>query len=349
MTIFDLVTAQSLTSYWNNTPDTQDYILEELFPVKKQLGNELSYIKGRRGIPIAIRPSTFDAKVMIRERRGFEEVKTKMPFFKEAMYIDEELRQKLLLVIATNNLTYIEAVLNEVFDDEMELIRGARATREELRAQLISTGAINIGYNGVSYTYDYGLEEHQKVTLTDTAKWGDVENSDPINDLNTWADTILQKTGVRPTRAIMRSSTFNYIKNNKKIAASIYITNNGVGIVTPTMVQDVIKTLANIDVYFYDTVYAQVGTDGLTGTNLFPENTVTLLPPTTLGNTVFGTTPEEADLMSSPDVANVKVIDTGVAVTVTKETDPVTVKTKVSQIVMPSFEQADKILIATVN
>ena len=47
-------------------------------------------------------------------------------------------------------------------------------------------------------------------------------------------------------------------------------------------------------------------------------------------------------------VANVAIVDTGVAVTTSKLVDPVNVETKVSQVCLPSFEAADQIVIADV-
>lgn len=350
--IFDIVTAQSISSYWNDIPDAQEpYLGDELFPAKKQLGTKISWIKGAKGVPIELKASTLDAKVMIRDRRGFNEIETKLPFFKEAVYIDEELRQKLLMVLATGNQTYIDAVMDEVFDDQTQLIRGASVTRERMRMQLLSTGRIYVNNNGTAYEYDYNLDADQKETLADTAKWSDTANSDPIADLNRWADAMRQKTGTRPTRAIMNSTTFNYILANEKLAKSIYITNNGSGIVTPSMVRESIRILADIDIAIYDKVYKQAGadvTDDIKNVKFFPDNVVTLIPAGTLGNTIFGTTPEEADLMSNTDIANVSIVDTGVAITTTKEADPVNVKTKVSEMVMPSFERADEIFIGTV-
>jgi len=63
-----------------------------------------------------------------------------------------------------------------------------------------------------------------------------------------------------------------------------------------------------------------------------------------LGNTWFGTTPAESDLMSGA-AANVSITDTGVAVVTAKKIDPVQVETIVSMICLPSFEEADKIYI----
>jgi len=80
-----------------------------------------------------------------------------------------------------------------------------------------------------------------------------------------------------------------------------------------------------------------------------PDGVFTLLPAGPLGNTVFGTTPEEADLMSGATDAQVAIVNTGVAITTTKKTDPVNVETKVSMITLPSFEQIDKVFIASVN
>lgn len=78
-----------------------------------------------------------------------------------------------------------------------------------------------------------------------------------------------------------------------------------------------------------------------------PDDLIVLFPTGTLGNTWFGTTPEESDLMSS-SITNVSIVDTGVAVTTMQRVDPVNVETKVTQICLPSFEQADTVVIADV-
>ena len=75
-----------------------------------------------------------------------------------------------------------------------------------------------------------------------------------------------------------------------------------------------------------------------------PANTFVLFPDGDLGNTWFGTTPAESDLMGG-SVANVSIVDTGVAITTAKHVDPVNVETIVSQICLPSFEMADQVFI----
>jgi hypothetical protein len=75
-----------------------------------------------------------------------------------------------------------------------------------------------------------------------------------------------------------------------------------------------------------------------------PANTFVMFPAGDLGNTWFGTTPAESDLMGG-NAANVTITDTGVAVVTAKKVDPVQVETIVSMICLPSFEQADQVYI----
>lgn len=344
MTIFDIVEAQTIASYWNElTQDRPPFLGETLFPNRKKLGLDLKWIKGSKGLPVELKLSSFDAKTMIRDRIGFGEMSTEMPFFKEGTYIDERLRQELNKVLESGKPEYIDAIMNNVFDTESGLIESAAVSRERMRMQLLTTGVINIASNGQEYTYDFGVPAGHKKTLTSTAKWDDLANSTPIEDLIAWADQIEDETGVRPTRALMSRKTFNYIAKNQALAKSIYITNNGTGIVTDTMVLNAIRDLAGVNVVIYTKRYSNAGV----ATQYVPDDIVALFPEGNLGETWFGTTPEESDLISS-SVANVAIVDTGVAITTTKETDPVNVFTKVTQISLPSFEQADKIIIATV-
>jgi len=101
----------------------------------------------------------------------------------------------------------------------------------------------------------------------------------------------------------------------------------------------------NIAVAVYNKKYALQ--DGTTH-QYFPDDYFTLIPDGNLGNTWFGTTPEEADLMAGATVAEVAIVNTGVAITTIKEPHPVNVETIVSEIVLPSFETMDTVFIAKV-
>lgn len=339
MSIFDLVTSQELAAYWEVLAQNEaPYMLEELFPNDKKRGLDLKWIKGSKGLPAVLKTSAFDVQAIARPRIGFEKVSAEMPFFKESKFIDEELRQELNMVLETGNQAYIDSVMNHVFDDDVELIRAARATRERMRAQLLTAGSIAMTANGQTFLYDYGLPSGHKSEVT--TSWSNT-SSDPIEDMRAAAEKILDDTGEVVTRAIMNSKTLGYLRNNDKIKKSIYVLTGGVGSITNQKVMDLIADELDITIGVYDKKYK----DEAGKTQKFiPDDVVTLIPDGALGTTWFGTTPEESDLMSS-GVANVSLVDTGVAVTTIKHADPVNVETKVSMICLPSFEMADAIYI----
>lgn len=339
--IFTLVTAEEIVAYWETLATQQPpYLGEELFPADKKLGLDLKWIKGADGLPVVLLPSAYDVKSKKRDRIGFEKLAAEMPFFKESTTIDEEMRQQLNMVIATGNQAYIDSVLNNVFNDEMRLLRGARAQRERMRMQALTTGAISIAANGQAYDYNYGMPENHKSTVK--ISWSDA-SATIIDDIRTSLDTIEEDTGVRPTRATCSSKTWAYFRKNTEIRNAILGNNSAVPVS-----EDKIKSYIMEELDLEIVVYSKKYTDETGAQEKFVADDIfVMFPSGALGTSWFGTTPEESDLLAS-NVANVRITDTGVAVTTTKETDPVNVDTKVSMIFLPSFEAADQVFILDV-
>ena len=344
MSIFDLIKAPELTSYWEeNVQDRPPYLGEELFPNDKKLGLKLDWIKGANGLPVVLKPSAFDVGAVPRPRLGFDKLSAEMPFFKESVYVDEELRQQLNMVLETGNQAYIDAVVNRVFADEMHLLEGARARREQMRMMALTTGAIAISANGQNYSYDYGMPSDHKSEVT--TSWSDT-SSDPIEDMRKAMDKIEDDTGVRPTRGICTHKTWGYLRVNQKIIKSIFVLSNGqVTALSDSRLSQYLMDELGLELIVYGKRYKN---DAGTATQFVPDDTVVLFPEGTLGTTWFGTTPEESDLMGGK-IANVSITDMGVAVTTIEKADPVNVETKVTQICLPSFESADSVYILDVK
>lgn len=344
MTIFDLVIAGQITAYWETMAEQRTpYLGETLFPAKKQLSLDLKWIKGSSGLPVVLTPSAFDAKAIPIERQGFDVLQAQMPFFKRSAYIDEEMRQQLNIVMESGNQTLIDTITDRVFDDEVRLLEGAAAQRERMRMMALTTGAISITANGQSYAYDFGVPADHKVETT--TAWSNPQ-ADIGADIEAWMDKVEEDTGVRPTRAICRSQTFKYFLINEKFKKAIYVLSNGQATVTKDQMRQYISNNYGLDIVTYDKKYK---TEAGVATFYVPEDTFVLIPAGNLGYTNFGTTPEESDLMTNASIANVSVTDTGVAVTTSKQVDPVQVETKVSMVSLPSFEMADQIIIADVS
>ena len=338
----DYITAKAQALYYNEllaAKSEKPFLGDELFPVRKQQGLKIDTIKGVKNPAQVLPLSAFDAKVLKLSRYGFTTVSQKMPFFKASLDIDEELRQKLLMV-GESQVQYIQEIIRKIFDDNKRLIEAAAVTRERMRMQLLTTGQIAIASNGQGYLYDYGLETYQRQTATKA--WSD-PTADIIGDIIAYQDTMVANTGVKPTRLVMRTKTFRYLMKNDYIKNSLYIFGQGKVNANEGAIKTFLFENAGItSVALYDKVY--VDEDGTT--NFFiPEDVAVLIPEGNIGYTWFGTTPEEADLLGGATDAEVAIVDTGVAITTWVEKDPVRKVTKVSEVTLPSGENMDKVVI----
>lgn len=343
MTIFDLITSTEIVAYWEEMLQNEaPYLGEELFPDDQKLGLDLQWLKGASGLPVVLKPSAFDVQAIPRKRIGFEKLTAQMPFFKESKYIDEELRQELNKVLETSNEAYIEIIVNRIFADEIDLLRGARAQRERMRMMMISTGTIEIEGNGQAYSYDYRMPENHKKNATKA--WSD-PTANIIEMIQEGIQTIEEDAGVTVVRAVCSSKVMGYLRKNEEIKKSIAVITNGEGHISDNKILTFISDELGIQIVKYDKKYID---EAGQKQRFIEDDLFIMFPDGNLGTTWFGTTPEQSDLMTS-SVANVAITDTGVAVTTIKNTDPVNVETKVTQITLPDFPTADQVYIIDVD
>ena len=328
------------------------YLGVGLFGNKKKSGLDLSWIKGSKGLPISLMPSTFDAKATFRDRIGVSKMETEMPFFREGVKIKEKDRQDLLRANDSND-PYVQATLDRVFDDVNELIDAADVVPERMRMQLLFAEDGNVGIaikaNGVDYTYNYDQNGEWKTNnytaLTGEDLWTAPETADPLVALKTAKDAVAARTGSNDVYAVMNSYTFNLLSKIKSIK-NRYLTMNGMslGYLTDAEVRNVIKSTTNLEPIVYDKMYRD---EDKAVHKFVPDGYVALIPEGELGSTWYGTTPEEADLIGS-NTAEVAIVNTGVAITRIIEEHPVNINTFASEIVLPSYERMDEVALIKV-
>lgn len=327
------------------------YFGEALFPAKKKAGLDLKWIKGSKGLPVSLAPSTFDAKAKYRDRIGVKAMETEMPFFREGYKIKEKDRQELLRALDSND-PYARTVLEQIFDDTQGLIDGARVVPERMIWQLLApTGGnpkIAITANGVAYEYNYDpnntFKTNNFITVS-TNKWNVPASADPISDIRDAQNKIEDATGVKPTVMVLSRKTMNYILAADKVKSAVLAQNVTANVVmTDEAVKAVFLALLGITVVVYSKKFQ--AEDG-TATAFYPDDMVTLLPEGTIGSTWYGTTPEEADLMGTSS-AEVAIVNTGVAITRVITPHPVQIDTYASEIVLPSFERMDEVAVLKV-
>ena len=196
-------------------------------------------------------------------------------------------------------------------------------------------------------TFNYDPDGEYKKTnfaeLTETTdKWSDTENSDPLDDVSVGMDSVEAKTGERPSILIVSRKTMDYLKQNKKIKSAILAQNVTANIfMNDNRVKEIFSAELGVNIIDY---YKQYKNEAGTAAKFYPDGFATLIPNGALGNTWYGTTPEERTLMGGKE-ADVSIVNTGVAVSVIVTSDPVHTKTTASEIVLPSYERMDSVFV----
>ena len=342
MNIFDLVTSSNIVAYWLEKNLNDVTVGDQLFPFQKEIGIKLDWVKGANNQPVGLRLSAYDSKAIRRDREGIDEYTAKMPFFKESMVIDEEMRQNLNTLLQTQNEALINTIVARIFDDEIKLIKAAKETVERCRMQLLTSGVLTLASNGQAYEYDYGMPDANKITVD--KEWSDA-SADAIQDIID-AQSLAKAKGINLTRAMCASECINALLNNTAIKNRIYVLAQGNVTITANEVVRYLEQTLGITIYVNDNGY--VSENG-TFTKYFAPDIFVLMPDGELGKTHYGTTPEESDLMNGGTDAEVSLVENAIAVTTSKQVDPVNVDTKVSRVMLPSFEMADAVYILDVD
>lgn len=348
MKLSDIFSASSVAAnYTDAASNSIPYLGSGLFPAQKKAGLDLKWIKGHNGLPVSLAPSVFDATSRLRDRVGISVSETKMPFFRESMLVSEEDEQEIMRVQDSND-PYAIQVLNNIYNDTKTLVDGADVVPERMIMQLLAPiggkVGIEIKAGGANYTYDYDpngdwKSKHYAKIETEADKWSAAQTCDPIADIEKVLDTQEAETGNRPAIMLMSAKTFSYLKTADKVRKGVLAQNVTANVnYTSKKIKEYIEEELGVQIIVYKKQFKDE-----TGTvkKFYPDNIVAFLPNGAIGSTWYGTTPEERTLLSSTDV-DVSIVNTGVAVTVTRTTDPVNTKTTVSEIVLPSFERMDE-------
>ena len=325
------------------------YLGRALFPAQKKMGLDLKWIKTSKGLPVSLAPSAFDTVSTIRSREGIKIEETEMAYFKESMLVKEVDEQEILRVQESSD-PYAQQVLARIYDDANTLIDGAEVVPERMIMQLLNPTdghpSISISANGATYAYNYDPDgsyaTNNYEALAGNYRWNTASSSstaDPIKDIQDAQDDVEALTGTRPTIAIMSRETFNYVKKCPSVQSYILAQNTTANVmITDEVVKELFLTNLGVTIVVYT---KQFKNESGVATQFFANGYCALIPEGKLGNTWFGTTPDERTLMADPNY-DTALVDTGIAVTVTTTSDPVHTKTTVSEIVLPSYERMDE-------
>lgn len=353
MNLRDFFTAEAIAANWTEASAGQTpYLGAGLFPARKKAGLDLTWLKGSKGLPVSLAPSPFDAKAPLRSRIGFEKLEAEMPFFREGFRLTERDRQELLRSADASD-PYARAMIEHIFDDVYELIDAANVVPERMICQLLFPADGNVGIsiqaNGVDYTYNYDAEgtwkENNFMALTGNQLWSAATTADPFANFKTAMDAARVRTGTELTTAVMNTNTFNLMaKTNALKERFLSASGAARAFLSDDEVRAVVKNTSRLQIALYDRMYRD---EDRAAHAFVPDGYVCLIPDGALGATWYGTTPEEADLAASGS-ADVAIVHTGVAISRVVEEHPVNINTFASEIVLPSYERMDEVVVMKV-
>lgn len=348
MNLSDYINSKNIALYIKELPVEQT-LDKALFPNKKVSGTKLEMAKGAKKKPIALRMSTFDANTKMRALSADLNVKsTEIPFFKEGMGIDETTRRDLQNAVGANNENFVNALLGEVFENYSNLVDGANIIAKKMRSSVIQNGLLNFTSKDGDIVVDYGVPANHREVLINIDKWTNPD-ADIIGDIKAWQKAIVKDQYAKPKTLLLTENTFDStFLVNKAITNHIKNSNLNTSLILSqaNYIQFVKEVLQLTVVFLEDATY--IPYEGAEPVPYYADGKVTLMSGTTLGNTVYGTTPEEFDKQSGSSKLDTYMVDTGIAVTTMVKEDPVTVDTKVSVMPIVSFDRADEVFFATV-
>lgn len=341
----DFINSKEIALYLKELPQ-EDTIDQALFPIKKQMSTSIEFAKGSKKKAVVLRQSAFDTAAKVRALSAELSVfKKEMPFFKEAIGINETIRRDLINAMNANNQNLVDALIEQVFENYAVLREGARIAMKRMRTQLIQNGEINITSADGDVVVDYGVPSNHKITIS-TGKWNTAA-ADIVGDIAKYQKLMVKEHYAKPNIMLMTEATFDatFMINTAIKGAILSGYNTNFPILGQKHYLDYVKEVCGVTIVFLeDSVYYDE--DGGEPIPYYEDKKITFMSGSTLGNTVYGVTPEEYDKTYGSGKLDTSMVD-NIAITTMVKEDPVSVDTKVSMIGIPSFERADEVLFIT--
>lgn len=360
MQLSEVFTSQSIAMNRSEVMSNRiPFLGEALFPNRKKMGIDLKWIKTHKGLGVALKPSNFDAIPTVRPRGQAQMTKEEMPLFRESMVVKEHDMIEISRIQDSND-PYLQPVLDSIYDDTNNLLDGADISTEWMRMQLLTPEAgdmkITVGTaDNTVYIYDYDADNSwQKehfADITSTDQWSNPETAHPLTDIRKGIQ-VLSGLGVTATAIIANSTTYDYLLECGQVKnAFLTITGQAVDFMDESALDEVFRRKLKLERMVYDKMFVDYAGKQQ---KFFRDDYVTIIGSGQLGNTWYGTTPEELTAIGFMTVpqppVDITVMDNGVAIAVQGEYKPsFTFTTTASQIVLPSFEGMDSIYVMRVK
>lgn len=314
---------------------------DTLFPARKIQDIKFDMITGANGLPVSASIHAFDTETELASREVLQKGAAELALIKRKIAIGER------EIIAINNPrmdSEQKALVMELFKDGDKMVNSVQTRIEAMRMELLSSGKINVKENGVSITLDYSVPAGNKKSFD----WSNASTAKPLEDIKTLADAVEDASGTKPTRILTSSKVLNKILACESVKKAIFGVNFD-KIATRKDLNSLLESMELPQVAVYNAKYKVQNANGkYTTKRYFPENILSMFAENVLGETIFGLTAEEIELLGSNKMEEAKMVG-NIFVGVEKEGDPVRRYTKAVATALPTLENGLELGIGTIS
>lgn len=339
MDILKLISDKDRLDFSQNLSIARNYMGDRLFPdIKTQhMEAEFYRLSDDVQIPTMAKVHAFDTEAAIGSRPTLERVQFEKLLIKEK--INQSERLTLLKATGVPNTSLIEYV----YDDMGRLAESVKTRTEVAKMELLQTGKITINENNLKFTIDYGVPNENRKSYT----WNSTD-VDILADIQDMIDTAKAK-GKTITKAVTSTKIVAQLRKNKAVQTAIYGVNGLGTFISLSQINTLMMEMFGFTIEVNDELYAYEDAKGNKKTKRYlDENKFVLLatmPNNTLGNGLWGVTPEE--LKMSP--WSVKSAKQFITLTQWETPDPVATWTKATGIFIPVLPSKNSLVIATIT
>ena len=241
--------------------------------------------------------------------------------------------------------TLPEEITTLVFRDAERLARKIETRLELARADAIVNGSVTLDENGVQATVDFARSASHEVTAS--TAWSDTDDSTPLDDLLSWAETYNDDNGVMPGSIVTSRQVITYVMRNAQMRGQV--PNTSAALLTLDQINAILASFGLPSLTAYD---ARVRDQSGTAQRVIPADRLIMMPapvdPTTgdseLGGTLWGLTLEAQE----PDYALQAADQPGIVVGNWRTRDPIALWTHAAAIGLPIMANPDLTFVADV-
>ena len=329
-------TPNKLIGYVKHIPENENWIGSQFLPTENINDLSFEYIKGSYERPVMASVMTWDAEAPIAGKKGTTTISGELPPIKRKAKIEE--KELIKYFSPRAGLGDRQVAINDIYNIVDDLVMSARARMEWMRWQVLGTGKLTVDEGGIDFEVDYGVPASQQETLLTTARWSDLDDSDPLGDIETWCQNHVTNTGIRPKEMVMSLVTRNYLLKNE--AMRQIITSEPDVYISPQQLNQVLENFELPKITVYDAKVLTEENDGSkTESRFLPNDVVILLP---------GAGYEVGKLLNGPTAEALTQIDAdkgvkpeGVIAVMYSYKDPPSFWIKVAVTAMPTLPGAE--------